>query len=73
MDTRIAVDGCQDGEEIHIKRKIVDNKRCRRAFKYKPRTHLPYPDNPLADDTIPPSISGAIPSEYLATAKCLIQ
>jgi hypothetical protein len=51
----------------------VGNKRCRRAFKRQPHTNLPYPDNPLADDTIPPSLIGAIPSEYLATAKGLIE
>jgi hypothetical protein len=51
----------------------VGNKRCRRAFKCKPHTNLPYPDNPLADDTIPPSIIGAIPSEYLTAAKRLIE
>jgi hypothetical protein len=51
----------------------VCNERRRRAFKRKPHTNLPYPDNPLANDTIPPSIIGAIPSEYLATAKRLIE
>jgi hypothetical protein len=51
----------------------VGNKRCRRAFKRQPHTNLPYPDNPLTDDTIPPSLIGAIPSEYLATAKGLIE
>jgi hypothetical protein len=51
----------------------VGDKRCRRAFKRKPHTNLPYPDNPLADDTIPPSIIGAIPPEYLPTAKRLIE
>jgi hypothetical protein len=51
----------------------VGNKRLWRAIKREPHANLPYPDNPLANDTIPPSILSAIPSEYLATAKRLIE
>jgi hypothetical protein len=73
MDTGIVIDGSDDRREIDVKRKILCNKGLRSSFKGKLFPALPYFDNPITDNSIPPSIISTIPSEYLSASECLIE
>jgi hypothetical protein len=73
MDAGIVIDGIDDRREIDVKRKILFNKGLRSPFKGNLFPTLPYFDNPIPDNSIPPSIISMIPSEYLSATESLIE
>jgi hypothetical protein len=73
MDAGIVIDGIDDRWQIDVKRKILFNKGLRSPFKGNLLPPLAYFDNPIPDNSIPPSIISTIPSEYLSASECLIE